>query len=145
MSGQTNHSNKLRLSHRQPNGEHKTMIISKISRFLAVTLLAGTGYSAFAAESAAGVAEHLNMLIDTTRAAQTSAAAGDKDACLSTIKQAKQHYKELTGEPAGKPMQDAIKIMKDAQADCESGNTADAATKLGDVVSREQKVQASLK
>ncbi len=121
------------------------MIISKISKFLAVTLLAGTSYSVFAAESAAGVAEHLNMLIDTTKAAQTSAAAGDKDACLSNIKQAKQHYKELTGEPAGKPMQDAIKIMRDAQADCEGGNTADAATKLGDVVSREQKVQASLK
>lgn len=44
------------------------MIISKISKFLAVTLLAGTSYSVFAAESAAGVAEHLNMLIDTTKA-----------------------------------------------------------------------------
>lgn len=121
------------------------MIISNISKFLAVTLLAGVTYNAVAAESAAGVAEHLNLLIETTAVAQAAAAGGDKDACLGNIKKAKQHYKELTGEPAGKPMQDAIKIMREAQGDCEAGNTADAATKLSDVVSREKAVQSSLK
>lgn len=120
-------------------------MINTISKFLTVSLLVGTSFGAVAAESASGVAEHMNMLIETSKAAQTAATSGDKDACLSNIKQAKQHYKELTGEPAGKPMQDAIKIMKEAQSDCDAGNTADAATKLSDVTARIQKVQASLK
>ncbi|MGI9211101.1 MAG: hypothetical protein ACR2HF_01400 [Methylococcaceae bacterium] len=136
--------NNQRLSFGQPSGEHNIMI-NTISKFLAVSLLVGTSFGAVAAESAGGVAEHMNMLIETTKAAQTAAASGDKGACLSSIKQAKQHYKELTGEPAGKPMQDAIKIMKDAQVDCESDKTADAVAKLSDVTARIQKVQASLK
>lgn len=121
------------------------MIISKISKILTASILAGATFGAVAAESASGVAEHLSMLVETTKAAQTAATAGDKNSCLSNIKQAKQHYKELTGAPNGKPMQDAIKRMKDAQSDCEAGNTANAATILGEVVQVELKVQAENK
>lgn len=120
------------------------MTISKTSKILASTLLAGFTFGAVAAENAAGVAEHLNLTIETAKAAQSAAAAGNKDACLSNIKQSKQHYKELTGAPNGKPMQDAIKVMKEAQENCNNGNTSEAATQLSDVVQRMLGVQASV-
>ncbi|MEY4195706.1 MAG: hypothetical protein RLZZ226_2074 [Pseudomonadota bacterium] len=119
------------------------MTISKISKILAsTTLLAGISFGAFAAENASGVAEHLSMLVETTKAAQTAATGGDKDGCVSNIKQAIQHYKELTGAPNGKPMQDAMKLMKEAKEDCSNGNTAEAASKLTGVIQVEQKIQA---
>jgi hypothetical protein len=120
------------------------MTTNKTTKILGALLLTGS-CGVFAAENAAGVAEHMGLTIKTTKEAQDAAAAGNKEGCLASIKQAKQHYKELTGDAAGKPMQDAIKVMKEAQADCEAGNTAAAATKLGEVVAAEQKVQANLK
>jgi len=119
------------------------MTINTMSKVLATTVLAGFTFGAVAAENAAGVAEHLSMLIESTKAAQTAAAAGDKDGCQSNIKQAIQHYKELTGAPNGKPMQDAVKKMKEAKDECAAGNTADAATKLGEVVPVQISIQAA--
>ena len=40
-------------------------------------------------------------------------------------------------------MQDAIKKMKEAKDECAAGNTADAATKLGEVVPVQISIQAA--
>lgn len=119
------------------------MTISNLSKILATTVLAGFTFGAVAAESASGVAEHFNLLIESTKAAQAAASAGDKEGCQSNIKQAKQHYKELTGAAQSKAMQDAIKKMNDAKEDCVAGNTADAATKLGEVATVQASIQAA--
>lgn len=94
-----------------------------------------------AAENAAGVAEHMNLTVTTLKEALAAAKAGNKDASLASIKQAKQHYKEITGDAAGKPLQDAIKRLKEAQAEIENGNIAAGATILEEVVPAVEKVQ----
>jgi hypothetical protein len=124
------------------------MTMNKTSKILSAMLLTtafGLSGSVFAAENAAGVAEHMDLTIKTTKEALEAAKSGNKEGCLAGIKQAKQHYKELTGDASGKPMQDAIKRMKDAQTECDAGNTAKAAEILGEVVASEEKVQASMK
>lgn len=73
--------------------------------FLGGLLLTGTlGMSsgAVAAENAAGVKEFMGKTVETAKQAQAAAAAGDKDGCLSAIKQTKQNYKEITGDAAGR-------------------------------------------
>lgn len=108
----------------------------------AVLALAISG-SAFAAENASGVAEHLGLTLTKIKDAQAAAAASNKDQCLVDIKQAKQHYKEITGDAAGKPLQDAIKTLKVGQEQCEKGDTATAATTLSGVVDAVAKIQAA--
>ena len=115
----------------------KTVVSSTI---LALAVSAG----AFAAENAEGVREHMALTLEKTKAAQVSAAAGNKDECLSNIKSAKQHYKEITGDAAGKPLQDAIKTLKVGQAECESGDTAKAAQTLTGVVGSLEKINAQV-
>jgi hypothetical protein len=105
------------------------MKITKIATVLNATLLTfalGAG-SAYAAENAAGVAEHFKLTAQSAQEAADAAAAGNKEGCLTAIKQTKQHYKELTGDAAGMPMQRAIKRLKEGQDECEKGNTAAAA------------------
>lgn len=122
------------------------MKMNKIVKALSVVLLAGAvSGSVFAAENASGVKEHMSLTVQTTKAAQTAASAGDKEGCLSNIKQAKQHYKEITGDAAGKPLQDALKKVKEAQAHCEAGNVHDAAPILGEAVATMEKINAGLK
>ena len=108
----------------------------------AILALAVSG-SAFAAENASGVAEHLGLTLAKIKDAQAAAAAGNKDQCLADVKQAKQHYKEITGDAAGKPLQDAIKTLKVGQEECEKGDTAKAATTLSGVVDAVTKIQAA--
>ena len=99
-----------------------------------------------AAENAAGVKEHMAMTVKTTKEAMEAAKAGNETACLASIKQAKQHYKEITGDAAGKPLQDAMKKMKEAQAECEKeGGAAKGAEILSEVVSAMEKIQANVK
>lgn len=122
--------------------------MSKISKKLTGVVLAGfmgVAGSAFAAENAAGVVEHMDLTVKTTKAAQEAAKAGNEAACVSNIKQAKQHYKEITGDAAGKPLQDAMKRMKDAQASCEAGDAATGAATLSEVVSALEKIQSGIK
>jgi hypothetical protein len=96
-----------------------------------------------AAESAAGVAEHFKLTVETTKEALSHAKEGNEHACLSSIKTAKQHYKEVTGDAAGKPLQDAIKRLKDAQAECEKeGGAAKAADILTEVVAALEKIKS---
>jgi hypothetical protein len=121
------------------------MKFSTISKAVAAVFFMGAvSGAAFAAENAAGVAEHLGLTVKTTEEAQAAAAAGNKELCLSSIKQAKQHYKEITGDASGMPMQNAIKLLKVAQEDCDKGDTGAAATKLTDVVGQMKKIQASV-
>ena len=122
------------------------MKTSKISSVLssAVLALAVSG-SVFAAENAAGVAEHLSLTLAKAKDAQAAAAAGNKDQCLADIKATKQHYKEITGDAAGKPLQDATKNLKIGQEECDKGETAKAATTLSGVVDAIAKIEAASK
>lgn len=116
----------------------------KLSSVLLAGFMSVAG-SAMAAESAAGVAEHMGLTVKVTKEALEAAKSGNEAGCLASIKQAKQHYKEITGDAAGKPMQDAMKRMKDAQAACESGNSAQGAEILAEVVAALEKIQANIK
>jgi hypothetical protein len=112
---------------------------------LGCALAIGSVASVSAAENAAGVAEHMGLTVKTTKEAMEAAKAGNKDGCLANIKQAKQHYKEITGDAAGKPLQDAMKRLKDAQAECEAGDTAKAGGTLAEVVTAMEKGQSGVK
>jgi hypothetical protein len=111
-----------------------------LSAFLLASAVSG---SAIAAENAAGVAEHFALTVKTLQAAQVSAASMDKDGCLANIKKAKQHYKELTGDAAGKPMQDAMKRVKDAQAECEAGEYVKANAVLTEVATTVERIRTT--
>ncbi|BBA34162.1 conserved domain protein [Methylocaldum marinum] len=116
--------------------------------FLGGLLLTGTlGMSsgAVAAENAAGVKEFMGKTVETAKQAQAAAAAGDKDGCLSAIKQTKQNYKEITGDAAGKPLQDAMKKVREAQGLCDAGKPAEAAPILGEATAAMEKVAAGIK
>lgn len=124
------------------------MKMNKITKALGAFLLTGAfglSGSAFAAESAAGVREHMDLMVKTAKEAQAAAKAGNKDSCLVSIKQSVQHYKELTGDAAGKSMQDAMKTIKEAKGECEAGNTAKAAELLDQAVPAIEKIKAGMK
>ncbi|NJC87882.1 MAG: hypothetical protein FIB02_05020 [Desulfuromonas sp.] len=119
----------------------------QINKIVSSLILGGffalTGSVSIAAENAAGVAEHFKMTVDTTKEALSHAKEGNEHACLSSIKSAKQHYKEITGDAAGKPLQDAMKRMKDAQAECEKeGGAPKAAEILTEVVAALEKIRS---
>lgn len=116
---------------------------TKIRNALSTLLVAGAfglSGSALAAETATGVNEHFDMTIKTTKEAQAAAAAGDKAGCLANIKQAKQHYKQITGAASGMPLQKAMAKLRDAQAACDAGDTGKGAAVLSDVASDLQKI-----
>ncbi|MDD1649203.1 MAG: hypothetical protein LUO80_02250 [Methylococcaceae bacterium] len=122
------------------------MKMSKISTVVSSALLAlAVSGSVFAAENAEGVKEHLGLTLERVKAAQAAAAAGNRDECLSNIKAAKQHYKEVTGDAAGKPLQDAIKNLKVGQEECLAGDTAKGATTLTGVVNELNGIVATSK
>ena len=116
--------------------------MKKITAILSAMLLAGT---AFAAENAAGVKEFMGKTVQTAKEAQAAASAGDEAGCKAAIKQTKQYYKEITGDAAGKPLQDAMKKIKEAQAHCEAGNAQEAAPLLSEAVATMEKVNAGIK
>ena len=104
------------------------------------------GVAANAAENASGVKEHMALTVKTTKEAMEAAKAGNETGCLASIKQAKQHYKEITGDAAGKPLQDAMKRLKDAQAECEKeGGAAKGAEILAEVLAAMEKIQGNIK
>jgi hypothetical protein len=118
----------------------------QINKILNTLVLGGvfalTSTAALAAESAAGVAEHFKLTVETTKEALNHAKEGNEHACLSSIKTAKQHYKEITGDAAGKGLQDAMKRMKEAQAECEKeGGAPKAAEILTEVVATLEKLK----
>ncbi|CAL1241301.1 hypothetical protein [Candidatus Methylocalor cossyra] len=117
-------------------------VIGALGAPLLAALLSGT---VLAAEKAAGVKEFMGKTLQTTKEAQAAAAAGNKDACLAAIKQAKQYYKEITGDAAGKPLQDAMKKVKEGQARCEAGQPSEAAPILGEAVATMEKVNAAIR
>lgn len=122
--------------------------MSKISKKLTGVVLAGfmgVAGSAFAAENAAGVLEHTDLTVKSIKAALEAAKAGNEAGCVANIKQGKQHYKEITGDAAGKPLQDAIKVLKEGQAACEAGDAAKGAEILVGVVAALEKIQAGIK
>jgi hypothetical protein len=116
------------------------MKLNKITTVLGATLLTfAFAGNALAAESAGGVREFMARTLQTTKEAQAAAAAGDEAGCKAAIKQTKQNYKEITGDAAGKPLQDAMKKIREAQAHCEAGNAQEAAPILSEAVSAMQK------
>jgi hypothetical protein len=117
-------------------------IFSVVSGVVLSVAMAG---NVFAAENAAGVKEHMGLTLGKTKDAQAAAAAGNKEECLVAIKAAKQHYKEVTGDAAGKPLQDAIKQLKVGQEECDKGETAKAAATLTEVVAAIEKISANIK
>jgi hypothetical protein len=122
------------------------MKITKIGNVLGTLLVIGAfGLSngAIAAETSTGVNEHFDLTIKTTKEAQAAAAANNKEGCLTNIKQARQHYKEITGAASGMPLQKAMAKMRDAQAACESGDTAKGAAILSEVVADLQKISGT--
>jgi hypothetical protein len=116
----------------------------QINKILGAMIVGGvfalTTNVTIAAESAEGVKEHYKMLVETLVEAQKQAAAGNEPACRDGIKIAKQHYKEVTGDAAGKGLQDAMKRVRDAQAECEKEGGAPAgAAILAEVVGKLKK------
>lgn len=101
--------------------------------------------AASAAENAAGVKEHFGLLVKTAKEAYEHAAAGHADLCAESIKAAKQHYKEITGDAAGKPLQDAMKKVTAARDACQSGDAAAAAEVLKETVPQIEKIEANIK
>lgn len=122
------------------------MKMNKIVKALSVALLAGAvSGSVFAAENASGVKEFMAKTLETAKAAQAAAVAGDEAGCLAAIKQTKQFYKEITGDAAGKPLQDALKKVKEGQAHCEAGNAQEAVPFLSEAVATMEKISAGIK
>ena len=122
-------------------------IVKSLGALLIGSIMALSGVaSVSAAENAAGVAEHMGLTLKTTKEALGFAKEGNEKACLDSIKQAKQHYKEVTGDAAGKPLQDAIKRLKEAQSECEKegGGPAGAAI-LEEVVAAMDKINKGVK
>jgi len=109
-------------------------------------LALGGAASVYAAESAAGVKEAMDKTIKSTQEALEAAKAGNEHSCLASIKQAKQYYKEITGDAAGKPLQDAIKRIKEAQVSCETEGGAPVAVGiLTEVVASMEKIKSGAK
>ena len=120
------------------------MKMSKISSVITgVALAAAVSGNVFAAENSEGVKEHFNLTVEKVKAAQASAAAGNKDECVKDIKEAKQHYKEITGNAASKSLQDAINVLKVGQEECSKGDTVKAAATLSDVSTRLDTIKAA--
>ncbi len=121
----------------------------KIHTKLAASLLAGAfslGISSeiIAAESPGGVARYMDLTIKSTQQAQQQAKQGNKEGCAQNIKEARQHYKEITGDTAGMPMQRAMKKIKTAQTACEAGDTAKGADILTDALKDLEAIQGKM-
>jgi hypothetical protein len=126
--------------------------MKNVSKNLGVALMAGmfslgVASVSHAAENAAGVIEHMNKTVEVTKEAYIHAKEGNEKGCVDSIKQAKQHYKEITGDAAGKPLQDAMKKMKEAQGHCEQGegHGPAAAEILAGVVAAMEKIKGGIK
>lgn len=122
----------------EPTGtpEERKLQMKMIKTAVSTTLIAlAFSGSVFAAENAEGVKEHMQITVNKAKDALAAAQAGNKDLCVSEIKVTKQHYKEITGDAAGKPLQDAIKNIKVAQEECATGDTKKGAETLAGVVS----------
>lgn len=113
------------------------MKMSKISTVLssALLVLAASG-NVFAAENSEGVKEHFGLTQKEVKAATESANAKDAKGCTDHYKQAKQHYKEITGSAASMRLQKAIDVMQTGKEACQAGDTAKGA-QVGEEVSKE--------
>jgi hypothetical protein len=107
----------------------------------------GVASLSHAAENASGVVEFMGKTVETTKEAYTHAKEGNEKACVDSIKQVKQFYKEITGDAAGKPLQDAMKKVKAAQLECEKGEGGGVAASaiLGEAVVAMEKIKAGMK
>ena len=109
------------------------MKMSKITTALLALAISG---SVFAAENAEGVKEHYGLTQKEVKEAQAAAAAGNKEECVKHYKQAKQHYKEITGNAASMRLQKAIDVMQTGKEACQAGDLAKGAS-IGLEVSKE--------
>ncbi|GAB6047331.1 hypothetical protein JCM19379_11550 [Methyloparacoccus murrellii] len=113
------------------------MKMSKISTVVSSALLAlAVSGNVFAAENAEGVKEHFALTQKEVKEAQAAAAAGNKEECVKHYKQAKQHYKEITGNAASMRLQKAIDVMQTGKEACQAGDVAKGA-EVGVHVSKE--------
>ena len=123
----------------------KKQNLKHLSAVLLASVFGLAAGSASAAESASGVREHLDMMVKTVKEANEHAAAGHQDLCVESIKASIQHYKEVTGDAAGKPLQDAVKKIKAAKDACQAGDPAEASAVLIDTIPALEKIQAGVK
>lgn len=123
----------------------KNEMTKKLGIALATSLFALATGVASAAETAGGVKEHMGLTVSTTKEALAAANAGNGEGCVTSIKAAIQHYKEITGDAAGKPLQDTVKKIKAAKDACAAGDTSEAAAVLTDAVANLEKIQGAMK
>ena len=122
--------------------------MKKTSNILGVALVSGLLSVGVvnAAENAAGVVEFMGKTVEATKEALTHAKEGNEKACLDSIKSVKQFYKEITGDAAGKPLQDAMKKVKAAQGECEKeGGGPAAAAILAEALATMEKIKSGMK
>jgi hypothetical protein len=113
------------------------MKMSKISTVLSSALLAlAVSGNVFAAENSEGVKEHFGLTQKEVKAATDAAKAGDAKGCTDHYKQAKQHYKEITGNAASMRLQKAIDVMQTGKEACQAGDAAKGA-QIGEEVTKE--------
>ena len=113
------------------------MKMSKISTVLSSAVLAlAASANVFAAENSEGVKEHFGLTQKEVKAATDAAKAGDAKGCADHYKQAKQHYKEITGNAASMRLQKAIDVMQTGKEACQAGDTAKGA-EVGEKVTAE--------
>lgn len=91
----------------------------KVSKVLAALMLGGmlsltVVPAVYAVETAHGVAEFTQKSLDSAKAALEHAKAGHKAETLTSLKEIRQYTKEITGDAAGKKLQDANKHIKEA-------------------------------
>ena len=84
----------------------------------ALLVLAAAG-NVYAAENAEGVKEHMAKTLEVAKQALEAAKAGNREECLAKVAATKQHYKEITGDAAGMPLQKAMKTLREGQNLCE--------------------------
>ncbi len=87
----------------------------------------------------------MGLFINSVKEATDHANQGHADLCTESIKKSIQHYKEITGDAAGKPLQDAVKRIKAAKDACQAGDTSEAAAVLSSTVPEIEKINAGIK
>ena len=124
--------------------------MKKMTTNLGVALV--TGLLAFgsvsvssAAEDAGGVVKFIGMSLDSAKAAQDAAKAGDKEKTLENLKKVRQYSKEITGDAAGMKLQKVNQAVKAAASEAEAGNLTKAAETLAPAIKSLEEIKSGSK
>jgi hypothetical protein len=98
-------------------------------------------------------ADHLGAALHYAREAREAVIAGNSEFCRAAIKKAKQSCKEVAGDLAdrpsqedtlGKPMDEAMKRLKDPRTLCEQGINAEGEKTLAEVAMTLERLQSNV-